>query len=173
MEITLNPNHSIKIDEIALDLLFDKLDAKREISANAEKSLGSYSNKASKLGMEAVWGKNRYKDFTVFCAEFIEKFESVEDNLELPKLTKSGKKDSGMKEFFHELTSYAYGLLPWDEFLEHTEVRVINGKLWQEGRKDERLRIDTPISDYKDKLIGSIPPGFITHFWVWLEESKK
>lgn len=161
-----------KVDEIAVDILLDELGAKREISANAEKSLGSYSNKASRLGMEAVWGKKRYKDFVDLFTEFIEKFESAEGNLELPKLTESGKKDSGIKEFFHEFTANAYGLLSWDEFKDHTEVRLKNGKLWQEGKKKDRFKTDTPISDFKDKLIGSIPPGFFTYFWFWLENSK-
>lgn len=168
-----NTNELKKIDEIAIDILFDELGAKRDISLNAEKSLGSYSNKSSRLGMEAVWGKKRYNDFVESFGEFIAMFESVEGNRELPKLSESGKKDSGMKEFFHEFTSYAYGLLSFDEFKERTEVRVRNGKLWQEGKKDERIRIDTPISDYKDKLIGSIPPGFFSYFWFWLENSKK
>ncbi|HTK03849.1 MAG TPA: hypothetical protein VL401_03750 [Alphaproteobacteria bacterium] len=162
-----------KIDQVTLNITFDSLGGSLEIKEEEEKSLKEYTNKASKEGMIAIWGESRMKDFNNFCKSWIVNFENTDGNKELPKLDQSGKKNSGMKQFFHEVTAYAYGIMDEETFGLFTETRIENGKLWQEGKKDQREKLETPSSKGEKILISSIPPGFIPDFWNWLKTSKK
>lgn len=159
------------IDQVMLNRTLESLHGLMKIDGEEERSLKAYTNVTSRHGMNAVWGTERYDNFVSFCNDWISKYESVPGNIELPKLEKSGRKNAGMKEFFHELTAYAYGVLDKETFVLYTEARIKNGKLWQEGKKDERVKLETPISDGEKVRIASLPPGFIPAFWEWLKTS--
>lgn len=164
--------HVDRVDHELLNQVLNHFGAEMEVTLEEEESLAKYSNKASRDGMNGVWGQEKYDDFVSFCREWIEDYETKTGN-ELPKLGQMGRKNAGMKEFFHQVISFAYGSLTLEEFTFYTEVRLKNGKLWQEGRKDERERVTTPISGGEKKLIGSLPPGFVTSFWGWLKSNKE
>ncbi|HLD92491.1 MAG TPA: hypothetical protein VI795_03810 [Patescibacteria group bacterium] len=168
----MDRNHSVgEIDGLVLDRVLDHLGATLEIDRQEEASLKRYSNAASRKGMNAVWKEKRYDSFVSFCRDWIKNYEDKEGNKTLPKLTKSGRKNAGMKEFFHQFTAFTYGVLSEEEFKRFTEVRLNNGKLWQDGKKEQREKVKTPISEGKKVLIGSIPPGFVVDFWKWLKTS--
>ena len=161
------------IDRDALDRVLNSLGAELEVDEGEEASLRKYTNLGSRKGMAAVWGEDRMVSFSKFCGNFVSAFESFQGNLELPKLDSSGSKTSGMKQFFHELTSFAYGIMTYEDFALFTETRLTNGMLWQQGKKDERLRVATPTSGGKKILISSVPGSFVTTFWGWLKASSQ
>lgn len=175
-----------KVDEIDLNLgdlqkIFEfKCGANFEISESERSSLKKYSQGGSRSGMEAIWSGDRYRRSIRFCKEWVEKFELVEGNKELPKLKKtesgdpsSESKISGMLQFFHELTLFAKGDMSLEDFTKVTEIRLFNGKVIQEGRRNERKTMVTPTSGGKEKRIGGIPPGFVSDFYKWLLDSGK
>ncbi|MDP3917882.1 MAG: hypothetical protein Q8Q30_01755 [Candidatus Woesebacteria bacterium] len=158
------------IDPTKLNIVLDGLYGAMEIDETEEKSLAEYMRGASKRGMEAVWTKERLEDFEVWKEEWIADYEKVPENRPLPKGLKSGIKGKGMYDFFHQLSAFAYGVLSEDDFRKYTEVRLKNGKLWQEHRDDEREKIETPASDDPIR-IGELPPGFLPDFWDWLKSA--
>lgn len=125
--------------------------------------LGEYTNKSKRPDLDIIWGKNRVDRFKEWTLDFIDSYEKSNGKA-LPALKPSGHKNSGMLQFFGELTAFAAGILPFETFKEYTEARRLNGKLWQEGRKDERIRIKVSTSD-KPILLSSFPPEFPVEAW--------
>lgn len=131
--------------------------------------LDEYTNKAKAPGLKAVWGDffQEYKDWT---NEFIQNYEK-ENKTILPALKESGKKNSGMIQFFGELTGFAAGRINYFTLKKNWEARLLNGKLWQEGKKDQRVRIKI-IGNEKPILPSSVPPGFIEAAWEKITNNK-
>jgi hypothetical protein len=158
------------IDQTRLNIVMDSLHGVMEIDETEEKSLAKYLPKASMRGMKAVWTKERLEDFEFWKQEWIIDYEKVKENRPLPKGLDTGINGKGMYDFFHQLTAFAYGVLSEDDFRKYTEVRLKNGKLWQEHRDDKREKIETPASDDPIR-IGELPPGFLPDFWDWLKSA--
>jgi hypothetical protein len=121
-------------------------------------SLGEYTNKAKRLGLNAVWGKETVDTIWKQIDNYIEEYEE-QTGTTLPKLVGFGCKFSGMRQYIGELTAYAAGQLSFKNFKKYSEVRIFNGKMWKQGRKDERIRIKVPRSN-KKILPSSYPPEF-------------
>lgn len=141
-------------------------------------SLEAYGNKSRRGGMDIVWGRERTQQYQSWCREWVAQYETQEGNVRLPRLVKkdgnlrSYSETSGMLQFFGQLTAYAAGVLDFYDFARFTEARLHNGKMWQEGRKNERIRVQVP-TDENPKLLSSIPPGFIHDFTQLLESWRK
>ena len=120
--------------------------------------LGEYTNKAKRPGLDAVWGNETIDGFWHQIGLFIEGHE-IETGIELPKLKKSGHKFSGMRQFFGEITAFAAGQLDFETFKKYSEARIMNGRKWQEGKKDERIRVAVPTKD-KPILLSSYPSEY-------------
>lgn len=140
-----------------------------EISEKERDSLGKYSNKARSNGMRAVWG-DRFQDYKDWSVQYIDDYESTGNTL--PALQKSGRKNSGMIQFFGQLTSFAAGELSFEDFTLYTESRALNGWLWRKGRKDERVRVKLPTSE-NPKLLSSFPPEFPSTAWEKIKSFDK
>lgn len=125
-------------------------------------SLGEYTNKARADAMRMVWG-SRYDEYKSWADQWANDYEANEGNRELPKLEKSGSKISGMLHFFGELTAYASGKLDFDSLKLYLETRSRNGKLWQDGKKEERAKVTIPSG--KEIRISSFPPSFPEYAW--------
>lgn len=130
--------------------------------------LREYSNAAKAESMRAVWGE-KYDQYKNWTKEYIAKYESSTGDT-LPELKPSGVKNSGMVQFFGELTSYAAGQIDFTTLKIYQEARAKNGKLWAEDRKDERTKIIVPTS--KEPILpSSFPPGFPLDAWKFLTTS--
>lgn len=153
-----------KVEEIDVSILKSVLThygADFEHGPEALRPLGEYTNKAKRPGLDTVWGKETVDVFWNQINLFIEKHET-ETEVELPKLKKSGHKFSGMRQFFGEITAFAAGQIDFDTFKKYSEIRMFNGKKWQEGKKDKRIKVTVPTKD-KPILLSSYPseyPGF-------------
>lgn len=138
-----------------------------EIGEAELKSLGKYSNEGKSMGMRAVWG-DRFDDFKKWTKEYVAQFEATLGNRKL--LTIKNRKNAGMLQFLGELTAFAAGVLSFDDFAKHTETRVKNGRLWQEGAAiDELVRIELPTKP-SFRRPASVPPGFIKTAWNWIKK---
>ncbi len=131
--------------------------------------LDEYTNKAKAPGLRAVWG-DFFQDYKDWTNDFIKDYEK-ENKTTLPALKGSGKKNSGMIQFFGELTGFATGKINYFTLKKHWETRLLNGKLWEEGKKDQRIRIPV-LGSEKPILISSITPGFIESAWEKIKSNK-
>jgi len=129
-----------------------------EIGPEAKESLGKYSNKGKKRGIEAVWGKVRFGEYKEWAEKWADRYKE-ETGISLPALRSSGIKTSGMRHFLGELTAFAAGEMSFDDLRRYWEARLLNGKLWQEKRLGERRKIKVPTKQ-EPILLASIPPGF-------------
>jgi len=108
-----------------------------EIGPEAKESLGKYSNIGKKRGIEAVWGEERFGKYKEWAGKWADRYEK-ETGISLPALKLSGIKTSGMRHFLGELTAFAAGEMGFDDLKRYWEVRLLNGKLWHEGRMREK-----------------------------------
>lgn len=160
------------LDAAVLKGVLESFGARYEgLYAAAESALRGYSNRESEPGMRAVWGEGRRVAYSRWCEEWADRFEAQAGNRGLPRLERTGIRTAGMRQFFHEITALAGGYMTAADFKLFIETRLGNGKLWQEGRKDERIKVVTPTSGGEPIRIGSIPPGFIEDAWEWLKAS--
>jgi len=113
-----------------------------EISELAHESLGKYSNKGKREGLNAVWGEQKVDTFKSWVIgeyiPYIEKQAGRELHTLWDGKTFDDVKYSGMMAFFGELTSYAAGNLSIEKYREHTENRYAKGKKWQYGDREEK-----------------------------------
>lgn len=143
---------------------FIEFGAKPEnLNAAVLPSLKKYSNAGRAPAMRAIWG-HRFDLYKRGLPKFI---SDVEENtgVKLPSLTKNGQptgnKSSGMIQIFGELTALAFGAVTWSELQPYLSARRDNGVLWQEGKKDQRIKLVTPNApDEGPKLVSSVPPAF-------------
>ena len=142
---------------------------KEKIGIEIFSLLDEYTNKAKAPGLKAVWG-DFFQEYKNWTNEFVQNYEK-ENKTTLPALKRSGNKNSGMIQFFGELTGFAAGRTNYFTLKKHWENRLLNGKLWQEGKKDQRIRIPI-IGSEKPILIASIPPGFIEAAWEKIKSNK-
>src|SRR5512141_982271 len=107
-----------------------------ELTEGDRESLGRYSNKNKRAGLNAVWGKDKvdmFKRWTV--EEYIPYIEMVAGR-ELHTLydratdTYDKTKNSGMVQFLGEITAYAAGELSFEKYQKRTENRIKKGKEW-------------------------------------------
>lgn len=133
-------------------------------------SLGEYTNASKRSGLDIVWGENRVNEYKKWTLEYVKSYEEVTGKL-LPKLKPSGSKNSGMIQFFGELTAFASGVMSFETFREYTEARALNGKMWEKDRKDERITIKVPTS-VEPILLSSFPPGFPSKAWEKIQTLK-
>ncbi len=133
-------------------------------------SLRKYSNAGRAPAMRTIWG-HRFDMYKADVNDWLEKYE-IDTGKPLPTLKKSGNKTSGMIQIFGEITALAYGALSWYELAPFLNARRENGILWQEDKKEERIKLVTPNAPNEDPiLVSSIPPGFemflISEFSGW------
>jgi hypothetical protein len=162
-----------KMPEIDRLLLKDVLQAYGANFENAEelRLLKQYTNKAKRPGLDAVWGKEFVDDFWTFIGNYINDYEDKKGK-PLPALKKSRKKFSGFRQFFGELTAFAAGQITDEQYYEYTRSRLFNGKMWQEDRREERMRVQVPT--VKDPiLLSSVPPEFPVAAWEFIKNIKE
>lgn len=133
-------------------------------------SLKEYTNKAKREGLNIVWGIERVDDYKKWTLKYIDSYEKKKDKI-LPALKPSGIKNSGMVQFFGELTAFAADFLTFKEFRDFSEARHFNGKMWEENRKDERVKVIVPTSD-TPILLSSFPPEFPSEAWEKIKSLK-
>jgi hypothetical protein len=126
-----------KIDSSLVREVLESFGANFEISEEARTSLGKYSNRRRRPGMDAVWGKGRVDEFKNWLKQdYIPDYEKRKKG-EWPTLydleTKKYDtiKHSGMFQFFGEITSFAAGEKPFKEYKELTEDRARKGRNWE------------------------------------------
>lgn len=134
----------------------------------AIRSLRRYTEKAKAPGMKLVWGE-RFEEYKKWVGEYIKVFEASPAHRELPKLLPSGRKNSGMIQFFGELTAFAAGAISVERFEVLTQARAENGLLWQLGKSKERIRLKVPTAK-EPILLSSFPPGFPRNCWDKIKE---
>jgi len=158
-----------RIEQETVKEVLSEFGANFEINEEERASLVEYSNKARSIGMKAIWGDRfqEYKDWTV---KYVKDYE--QDNDPLPALKESKSKNSGMIQFFGQLTSFAAGELSFEEFTRFTEARALNGWLWKQGRKDERVRVSLPTTE-ETKLLSSFPSEFPSAAWKKFQTFNK
>jgi hypothetical protein len=144
------------------------------------RTLIEYSNKRRAPGMRAVWGKN-YDEYRDWTEEYVRKYEDETDR-SLPLIRQKDKdtgevkiyKNSGMLQFIGELTAYADGRMGFRLLKDNLETRARNGRLRQQGRKEELKTIDMDERKIKDGKVviepkeikpSSFPPGFPSVAW--------
>lgn len=156
-----------RVEQIQPQLLQGVLEhfgANFEMGEEELRQLGEYTNKARAEAMRSVWG-GRYGYYIEWTERLVEEYESKGQNLPgLGGRYKGQVKNSGMKQFFGQLTALAAGELSFEDFKRYTEARALNGRLWQEGRKDERVRVKVP-TRVEPIRPSSFPPGFPSAAW--------
>lgn len=155
-----------RIDRQVLKEVLEACGARFE--KEASRSLRKYTEKGKAPGMKLVWGE-RFEEYKKWVGEYIKVFEASPAHRELPKLLPSGRKNSGMIQFFGELTAFAAGSLSFANFKKFTQARAENGLLWQLGRSRERIRIKVPTAK-EPILLSSFPPGFPRDAWDKIKE---
>ena len=145
-----------------------------ELGANFEpqpelENLGKYSNKDKRIGLDAVWGKERVAAFKMWLKEeYIPAYEN-KTGRDLPTLVDpiTGQidtiKHSGMMQFLGELTAFAAGKINFENYQRLTEDRARKGYEWQ-VRVPNATRITTSHS--------SFPPGFPQDAWEKIKSLK-
>ncbi len=133
--------------------------------------LSEYSNKARRPAMDAVWGTEKVDEFKAWASDYVASYEA-EHGVTLPALEKSGSKSSGMIQFFGEITAFAAGKLAQADLKRFLETRSLNGKLWLDGKKDERVRLQVPTA--KEPILpSSFPPEFPDAAWEKISSWRK
>lgn len=170
-----NSGHVGEIEPLLLREILENFGANFEIGEGARRSLGEYTTEGKKDGMRAVWGETAVKTIQQLSRELVGEFEQTL-NHPLPKLGTSKdeseeifKKGMGMRAFLGDITAFAAGSMSFEDFRKYTEARALNGRLWQEGRKEERVKIEVPTAD-KPILLASFPPGFPQRAWSKIKE---
>jgi len=162
-----------KIDRRLLRDVLEVYGAKWEIDESKRGSLGKYTNEGRAPAMRAIWG-DRFEEYEKWTSEYISRYEG-ETGSPLPALNLSGIKNSGMFQFFGEVTALA-GLteneLPFQLIRKRLEARAGNGKAWAEDRKQDRVRIEVPTSE-EPKRLSSFPPEFPQVAWEEIKSWKK
>lgn len=156
------------IDRRLLREVFETYGA--EFEQEAGWSLRRYTQKDKAPGMRLVWGE-RFAEYKKWVKEYIKSFEASPANRELPKLLPSGRKNSGMIQFFGELTAFAAGAMSLERFKKLTQARAENGLLWQLGKGGERIRLKVPTAK-EPILLPSFPPGFPRACWGKIKSWK-
>lgn len=137
-----------------------------EIKEEDRASLRKFTNKGKADGMNAVWGDMfaRYKAWADSVAE--EYDTETLRTLKKPSGAESSEsRVAGLRAFFGELTALAAGAMTLDEYRRYAEVRLQNGILIAQGRKDDRIKIETPTSEGAKIRIASVPVGFPSRLW--------
>lgn len=137
----------------------------KEPDESALKSLSKYSNASKADGMRVVWSE----DFSIYkkwAKAYVSEYEARQ-GISLPALKPSGIKTSGLIAFFGELTAYAFGAIDWETFEKYSNARRFNGDMWEQGRKEERIRVEVPTSE-KPILLSSYPPEFPLEAWKFI-----
>ena len=120
-------------------------------------SLGKYSNKGKRQGLDAVWGKDKVDTFKKWAIEEYIPYVEGRAHRELHTLwdsdteTYDNIKHSGMMQFLGELTAFAAGEMPMSEYRRLTEDRINKGKKWEYGDRYE---------PYKPSKHASFPTDF-------------
>jgi hypothetical protein len=149
--------------------VLEGLGAAKEISEEAKKSLARYSNLNKRPGLNAVWGKERVDAFKEWVkGDLIPQYEQrVGKELHTlwdPKAeTFDNVKHSGMMQFLGELTAFAEGVMPLDEYRRLTQNRVGKGIKFEFG---------DPYEPYKPSKNASFPPEFPLKALNFLISSK-
>lgn len=159
-----------KIDNRHLRDYLKKLGAK-DVKDEDIQTLSAYLPGKASGGLIAVLGEEKYKSFTPFLTNWVQKFDSKSENRDLQKTKPSNEIGTGMKRFLLETVQFAYGILGFEEYKDRTEKALVNGVLWQQFKDDHMIKKSTP--EHKDPIkVASIAPGFILDFVNWLENSK-
>lgn len=135
----------------------EALGANFEIGESQRESLSKYTEGGKIKGLRAVWG-GEYEDYLKFVGIYVKRYEATQGKV-LPALRPSGRKNSGMIQFFGEITAYAAGAMSFEDLKLYLEARAKNGRAWAEGRKEDRVRIKVPTKD-EPILLSSFPPEF-------------
>ena len=151
-----------RIPRIAVRIALEGCGANFKLTEEEKESLAQYTNKAKARGMRRVWGK-WFAEYKKWGDKWIENYEEKTDQ-QLPALKASGKKTSGIRQFLGELTAFAAGEMSFIDLKEYWEARLLNGKLWEEGRREDRVRVQVPTKK-EPILLASIPPGFVQAVW--------
>jgi len=145
------------IDSRLVRGVLEGLGASPEISEEAKKSLSKYSNLGKRSGLDAVWGKEKVDAFKEWAkGDFIPQYEG-KIGRELHTLwdpkteTFDNIKHSGMMQFLGELTAFAEGVMPIEEYRRLTEDRIRKGMKFEKG---------DPYEPYKPSSHSAIPPEF-------------
>jgi hypothetical protein len=152
-----NEGKVIDINPQLVKGVLEDLGAKTEISEEAKKSLGKYSNFGKRPGLDETWGMEKVDTFNRWViGEFIPSYEKkVGKELHTlwdPKTeTFDNIKHSGMMQFLGELTAFAEGVMPIEEYQRLTEDRIGKGVRFEKG---------DPYEPYKPSKHSSIPPEF-------------
>ncbi|MFV1917379.1 MAG: hypothetical protein ACC618_02795 [Patescibacteria group bacterium] len=159
-------NGNVEIAELDRGIIKDVLQefgADFEIQKKPElKALWKYTNKGRRKGMNAAWGKGRMGSYNYWTSQWVDVYE-MQSGKKLPALKPSGIKTAGPRHFLGELTAYA-AKLPFELYSTYLQARLKNGWLWNEERKDERIKVMLPTDD-QPKLLASIPPSFVEDAW--------
>ncbi|MBI2010221.1 MAG: hypothetical protein HYS86_03550 [Candidatus Chisholmbacteria bacterium] len=150
-----------EIDPSLVRTVLESYGANFDLESEAQDSLRQYTNKDKAPGLRMVWG-SKFDDFKAWTLTYVEQYETPGKTL--PALKPSGRKNSGMIQFFGELTSLAAGELSFEDFKRYTEARIRNGRLWEGGKKGERVKVKVPTSE-NPILLSSVPPGFVQAAW--------
>ncbi|OGM56097.1 hypothetical protein A3E46_01405 [Candidatus Woesebacteria bacterium RIFCSPHIGHO2_12_FULL_46_16] len=135
--------------------VFEDLGANFEISEEDRKSLERFENLLRRPGMDAVWGKDRVREYRIWLRHYLKDYET-RTGKPLPVLEGTTSKTSGGLKFFTDLTVFASGLMSFEKYQEITERRAAKGRLWQARKADE------PIIPSK---YSSFPPEFPQVAW--------
>ncbi len=134
-----------------------------EISEEAEESLVKFSNRDRRLGLDAVWGKEKIDAYRKWLKEdFVPGYEA-KTGKELPVLENTKTKTSGGLKFFSDMIVFAAGLMDPGDYKRITERRAEKGRLWQ--NRD-------PKEPYAPTKYSSFPPEFPSEAWKYLKSRR-
>ncbi len=132
------------IEPSVVRFVLEGMGANFEISESERESLGKYSNKGKREGLNAVWGTDKIDTFKSWVIgeyiPYIEKAAGRDLHTLYDKKTDTydDVKHSGMMQFLGELTAYASEQMDFDKYKRITENRYSKGKHWQYGDREEK-----------------------------------
>lgn len=120
-------------------------------------SLKKYTNEGKAEGMKAVWGDTHpdFRKWTKFMAQWYEA-----RGIMLPKLPKSGVKNSGMMGFLCDITAFAANDMSFDRFKEVSEARWEVGRIVRDGERKRTERPTIAIQGKDEHVPSGILPDF-------------
>jgi hypothetical protein len=156
-----------EIDSLLIREVLENFGANFEVSEQARVSLGKRWDKGRRLGIDAVWGQDKVKEYRIWLKDYIEDYEKrTGKRLPFIPAGAEGKptKTAGGFKFFTDLTVFAGGYMSFEKYKSLTEERASKGRIWQTKKEGE---------PYPSTSTASFTPEFPSVAWNKIKTWRK